>query len=90
MITLMSLMSYERIPFESGRLEFIPVYIRCFALRGKLKILASKSDWKIFELTEPETVFGELPFVAVIGQTITLLIKGDLVGIHDDGQVPRL
>lgn len=45
---------------------------------------------KIFELTESEAVSGELPFVAVIGQTITLLIKGDLVGIHDDGQVPRL
>lgn len=52
----------------------------------------SNKKWttRIFELTKSEAVSRELPFVAVIGQTITLLIEGHLVGIHDDGQVPRL
>jgi len=45
---------------------------------------------KIFELTKSEAVSRELPFVAIIGQAITLLIKGHLVGIHDDGEVPCL
>lgn len=45
---------------------------------------------RIFELTKSEAVSRELPFVAIIGQAITLLIKGHLVRIHDDGQVPCL
>lgn len=40
-ISLMSLLSYERRYFESGR--FILVYI---ALRGKSELLFSKSEWK--------------------------------------------
>lgn len=42
------------------------------------------------ELTESQAVSWELPFVAVVGQTVALLIQRNLVGVHDDGQVPRL
>lgn len=49
-----------------------------------------KVNEKDIELTKSEAVSRELPFVAIIGQAIKLLIKGHLVGIHDDGQVPCL
>lgn len=38
-------------------------------------------------LTQAQPVPGELPFTAVVGQAVTLLVKGHLLWIHDNGQV---
>lgn len=40
-------------------------------------------------LTQAQSVSGELPFTAVVGEAVTLLVKRHFLRIHYDGQVSR-
>lgn len=40
-------------------------------------------------LTQAQSVSGELPFAAVVGEAVALLVKRHFLRIHYDGQVSR-